>query len=88
MRTPAENKGVTTMLHHPAKSETEEKQNELFTALELNDLAEEVHPNTALLLRTCFLNRNIYETERLISVVNRAKDIAASRREAAVKEMK
>lgn len=61
------------------RSETEAKQAELREALFLSEnLEDDVHPNTALLLRTVILNRNIYETQRLIDVVNRAKAVFLS----------
>ncbi|MDO0937400.1 hypothetical protein QQY66_38850 [Streptomyces sp. DG2A-72] len=62
-------------------SPTEEKQAELRRALYINDGGdtqggEPLPSNTVALLNSVMTRRNMYETERLIAVVERAKQIA------------
>ena len=62
------------------RSETEAKQGELLhDALEIGDLARDMHPNQAYTLKTRVLCLDIEESQYLIDAINRAKDIAVSK---------
>jgi hypothetical protein len=75
-KTPAENKGVAVPEY---RSETEAQQGELLASLEIEEFERDIPDSNTRLTLQRIMHLDIEETDRLIYVITRAKNIAVAK---------